>query len=304
MKKFFIVSISLIYFVNIHCQVADLKSLKTLSTEYHKYSPLEEPDKRYFHAITERFDDSIKFEMEFVFECISQNTDLLDQKYIRRPNKRALLNLYAIKHFNRFLDEPEKGKELNDLFRINDLNQISTYELLDNYYKMLFHGAFKHNKQYPFDLTNINFDLNELNLRDDTEQAIFFLRCMRICYSFIYGSMHMLRAPNTTEAMKIITKFPKFNNSPYYLYTNFDFNDFNFFLHEGDKSSSYKRHKLNKYYDLLLDHLFCLNKKCHNQISDECDVIDKLKEESILNKQKYYKYSQKREILERSFIRE
>ena len=77
MKKFFIVSISLIYFVNIHCQVADLKSLKTLSTEYHKYSPLEEPDKRYFHAITERFDDSIKFEMEFVGSCNVVSSDFI-----------------------------------------------------------------------------------------------------------------------------------------------------------------------------------------------------------------------------------
>ena len=173
-------------------------------------------------------------------------------------------------------------------------SKIATYELVDNYYGMLFTSV--GNKNQPFNFSKVDFKLKDYNFKDDTEKGIFFLRCMRDCNAAIWGYMNIVKPPNTQEAFKNIKKYPKFNGQAYYQYTDFYFTDFEMNIVKDKGIQGYKSYYLDKYYETLLSHLICLNKEGGSE-KEKNDLLLG----SILKERNLYKYTKYKETLEDIF---
>jgi len=252
-----------------------------------------EPTKQVFKDIKANVPKNLKIGIDFIIQTITTKNQLLTQKFLSRPDDQTLKQIFIINAINLNLNEEnqvDNNKLIDSLMNTN----IPIYELVDNYYGMLFTAV--GNKNQPFDFSKINFELKDYNLKDDIEKGIFFLRCMDYCGLTVWGYMNVANPPNTKKAYDNIKKYPKFNGSTYYQYTDFYFTDFEMNIEQGKGKQSYKGYYLNKYYETLLTHLICLNKEngSENEMKD-------LLLGSILKDRKLYKYTNYKDILEELF---
>jgi hypothetical protein len=160
---------------------------------------------------------------------------------------------------------------------------------------MLFSGI--GNKNQPFDLSKIDFRIDNYELKNDTEKGIFFLKTMQFCGTTIWGYMNVVKPPNYKKALQYINNYPKFNGQQYYQYLDFGFEDFEMEIEKDKGIESYKHYYINKYYQTLLYHMMCLNQKKKYKKKRENLLLG-----SILKEKNYYKYSKNKETLE-SFFR-
>lgn len=229
----------------------------------------------------------------FIKEAISTNNQLTTPTFLTIPEEETLYQLYIVRRVNWNIRE-ENPRDNNEL--INELRNknIPRYELIDNYYDMLFAGV--GNKNRPFDLSDVDFRPNDYQLQDDTEKGIFFLKTMELCGTSIWGYMNIVDPPNYKKALEYINNYPKFNGQPYYQYLDFSFPDFEMEIEIDKGIISYKHYYINKYYETLLYHLLCLNQKKKFKEEREQLLLG-----SILKESNYYKYSKNTEILEGLF---
>ena len=229
------------------------------------------------------------------FHCADHHfkNKILTTPYLKRPDNQTLKQLYIIRAVNLNLSEKEP---LDNDHLIDSLQnaEIPVYELVDNYYGLLFTAV--GNKNQPFNLSKVNFKMNEYDLKDDTEKAIFFFNCMSLCGINIWGFINIAKPMNTKKAYEYIKKFPKFNGRPYYEYQDFYFKDFEMEIVKSNGVESYKSYYLNKYYETLLYHLLCLNVEGASQ-----KEIDDLMLGSILKERSLYPYTTYKETLEGLF---
>lgn len=229
----------------------------------------------------------------YIKEAISTNNQLTTTKFLTIPEEETLYQLYIIRRINWNIRE-ENPRDNNELITELRNKNIPRYELIDNYYDMLFTGV--GNKNRPFDLSKVDFRLNDYQLQDDTEKGIFFLKTMQLCGTSIWGYMNIVDPPNYKKALEYIDNYPKFNGQPYYQYLDFSFPDFEMEIEEDKGIISYKHYYINKYYETLLYHLLCLNQKKKFKEERELLLLG-----SILKESNYYKYSKNTEILEGLF---
>jgi hypothetical protein len=108
--------------------------------------------------------------------------------------------------------------------------------------------------------------------------------------------MNIVKPANTNKALEQIQLFPKFNGLPYYKYNDLSFPDFEINILKDKGLQSYKGYFIDKYYEVLLSHLICLNKE---------GAPDKEKYDlslgSILKERSLYKYTKYKSTLEELF---
>lgn len=252
-----------------------------------------DPPKSVISQTKKNTPDNLKKSSDFIIETVTFKNKLLKKEYLTLPDSQTLKTLYIIRavNFNMREDNPIDNNVLIDSLKNKT---IEKYELVDNYYSMLFTGV--GNKNQPFNFSRINFTLNDYMLSDETEKGILFLKCMDLCGTSIWGYMNIVKPPNTKEAMQYINHFPKFNSQPYYQYNDFSFTDFEMKITEEKEKESYKSYYINKHYETLLYHLMCLHKEGGTE-----DEKNDLLLGSILKNQNYYKYSEHKETLESIF---
>lgn len=249
--------------------------------------------KEYLKPFKANVPDNFKTATAFIIQTITRNNDLLKKEYLSRPDDEILRQLYIIKaiKFNLVVEKPVNNTQLADSLQAV---KIPVYELVDNYYDMLFTGV--GNKNQPFNLSKMDFKLNDYNLKDDTEKGIAFLQCMQLCGTMIWGYMNIPKPPNTKKAFENIKLFPKINGLPYYQFNDFQFTDFDMVIIKEKGLQSYKSYYLNKYFETLIYHLICINKEG----SSEKEKNDLLLG-SILKQTNLYKYTKYKETLENIF---
>jgi len=252
-------------------------------------SPTESTFKQLENLKAEELTSSVKF----IKETITTGNTLSTKRFLTPPDESTLLHLYIIRRVSWNLRE-EKPRDNNEVIEELKGNKMARYELLDNYYDMLFSGIA--NKNQPFDLSKTNFELFDYGLSDDTEKGIFFLKAMDFCGATIWGYMNIVKPPNYKAALENIEKFPKFNGQPYFQYLDFGFLDFEMEIEKNKGMESYKAYYINKFYDTLLSHLACLSQKKKQKEAKEDLALG-----SILKERNYYKYSKKIEVLESIF---
>lgn len=225
----------------------------------------------------------------FIKECISPNNKLTSEKFLKIPDEQTLLNLYLIMKVNANVreKEPKDNTELLNEWRVKN---IQRYELVENYYSMVFSGI--GNKNQPFDLSSEDFVIENYNLKDETEKGIFFLTAMNLCYYQIWGYMNVVKPPNYKKALSSIEKYPKFNGQKYYKYKYFGFPDFEMQIEKDKGKESYKNYFINRFYKTLIYHHQCLNQKRRTRKDAENLALS-----SILKEKNYYEYSKNQDYL-------
>lgn len=226
---------------------------------------------------------------DFVKECITLNNSLTSEKFLKIPDEQTLLNLYLIMKVNANVREKEP-KDNTELLKEWRNKNVHRYELVENYYSMVFTGI--GNKNQPFDLSSVNFIIDNYELKDDTEKGIFFLTAMDLCYLQIWGYMNVVKPPNYKKALTSIEKYPKFNGQEYFKYKYFGFPDFEMQIEKDKGKESYKNYYINRFYNTLIYHHQCLNQKRKTKKEAENLALS-----SILKEKNYYEYSKNQDYL-------
>ncbi|KIC92892.1 hypothetical protein [Flavihumibacter solisilvae] len=237
--------------------------------------------------------ESLVYSTDFIVQTITTKNKLLSQQYLTRPDDQTLRQIFIIRAINHNLRE-ENQIDNNKLIDSLNAAEIPAYELVDNYYGMLFTAV--GNKNQPFNLAKVDFKLKDYKFKDETEKGIFFLRCMKDCNSVIWGYMNVVKPPNTKNAYENINKFPEFNGQPYYQYSDFYFTDFEMNIIKDQGRQSYKSYYLDKYFETLLFHLICLNREGGSE-KEKNDLLLG----SILKDSNLYKYTNYQDTLKEIF---
>jgi len=274
-------------------QTNNTQRLIELGKAYKNFMFKNEPDKNFLKDLKTNVPENLKVATDFIVQTITTNNKLLTQTFLERPTNQVLKQIYIIREINLNLREEN---QIDNGYLIDSLTiqNIPVYELVNCYYGMLFTAI--GNKNQPFDLSKVDFKMKNYNLADDTEKGIFFLRCMNLCGTLIWGYINIAKPVNTQKALEFIEKYPKFNGQPYYQYNDFYFTDFEMVIVKDKGLQSYKSYYLDKYYETLLNHLLCLNKENRTQ-KEKNDLLLG----SILKEKNLYKYSKQKEILEGLF---
>ena len=265
--------------------------LTELAKAWSGFMMRNDPPKQFISDLRTNMPESLRPATEFIIQTITKDNELLKDKYLALPDAATIKNISIIRSITANIRDEYKidNNKLIDSLKATD---IARNELIHNYYEMLFIGV--GNKRKPFNLSKVNFNLNNYSLTNDTEKGIFFLECMALCGTVIWGYMNVVKPPNLNEAYYHITKYPKFNSLSYYQFTDLHFPDFQFAVRDGKES--YKSFYLDKYYELLLNHLTCLR-----QGGAPENVINDFMLGSILKDRVLYKYSKKKDQLDRIF---
>lgn len=274
-------------------QVSEHSKLIELGKTYKGFMFRNVPSKDVLKEIKSDLPPSLMKVTDFIIQTITTKNQLLSKAYLTRPDDQVLKQIYVVRALSHNLseEEPLDERHLIDSLMSTD---ISTYELLDTYYGMIFTAV--GNKNQPFDLSKIDFKMKEFNFKDETEKGIMFLRCVDFCGKSIWGFMNVVKPPNTAKAIGYIKKFPKFNGQPYYQYADFGFSDFEMVIIKDKGIQSYKHYYLDKFYEVLLSHFVCLNREGSSN-----KEINDLLLGSILRERKLYKYTKYKDVLEDLF---
>ena len=274
-------------------QTSESQKLIELGKTYKNFMFRNEPTKEDYKNLKSDIPESLKNAVEFISQTITNKNKLLTQEFLSRPDDKTLKQIYTIRAINLNLREEN---QINNNKLIDSLanKNISVYELLDNYYDMLFTGV--GNKNQPFNLSKTDLKLKSYNLKDETENGILVLNAINFCGTTIWGYMNVVKPANTKKALDYVENFPKINGRPYYQFTDFYFPDFEMNIIKDKGIESYKNYYLNKFYETLLSHLICLNKEGRSE-KEKNDLLLG----SILKERNLYKYTKYKETLEDIF---
>jgi len=288
-RIYLLLSIALCLPILVNGQSSEMQSIIELGKTYKNFMFVNEPTSGTLKEIKSDVPPELKDAEAFLIQTITTNNKLLKKNYLTLPDEKTLTSIYLIEAVSANLheDEPMDNKRLLDSLMVHP---ASHYEMVDNYYDMLFTGV--GNKIQPFDLSEIDFSLKEYKLADDVEKGIFFLQCMSLCESQVWGFMNIVKPANTGKAYQEIKKFPLFNGQPYYQYNDFSFPDFTRLIDKEKGPESYKHYYINKYYELLLYHLACLQKEGASEKERQRLMLG-----SIIKESKYYRYTSYKDVL-------
>lgn len=264
-----------------------------LGKAYKDFMFRNEPPKEFIKNLQTNIPEDLKLSTSFIIQTITTDNELLKSTYLSLPDNQSLKFIYIIRSVNHNIKQENQIDNNKLIDSLKTLN-IPKNELVDGYYSMLFTGV--GNKVKPFNFAKIDFKLKDYNLTNESEKGIFFLECMRYCGTEIWGYMNIVKPANTKKTFDYIKKFPKFNGLKYYKFTDLNFPDFEMLIVEGKGRLSYKGYYIDKYYDLLLSHLICLNKE---EVKEK--EINDLLLGSILKDNNLYKYTKNKEALEKIF---
>ncbi|NME71261.1 hypothetical protein [Flammeovirga aprica] len=293
MKKLLLIFMYLVISESIYGQGIRRDQIIELGKYYSSYMFMNEPPKSAKKELDSGFDDELRKSIDFIQEGAKSKNKLLTKEFLMLPDTTTLKVVYIIDalHQNPHRVDVREPKDLVDsLLTI----EIPLYELIDEYYSTLFTAV--GNKNKPFNLSKIDFHLKEYGLDSDRARGIFYLRCMELCGSQIFGYMNIVNPPNTKKALDYINKFPKFNGSEYFRYTDLYFNDFEIEILNNKGKQSYKDYYVGKLYSTLLNHLICLDKE-----SNDREKITELLLGSILKDSSLYKHTSHKATLEGIF---
>lgn len=290
MKKVLLLLLGYLSVSTSSAQNVNNQKIIALAKTYKDYMFRNEAGKEVLKEIRTTAPDDFKVASEFIAQSVTTKNKLLSQPFLSRPENAVLKQIYIIRAVNLNIRD-ENQIDNNKLIDSLSSMDIPVYEMVDNYYEMLFTGV--GNKNQPFNLSKVDLQLKDYNLKDDTEKGILVLEVMDFCGTSIWGYMNIPKPPNTTKAYEYIKKFPKINGRPYYQYTDFYFPDFEMVIIKDKGKQSYKGYYLNKFFETLLNHYITLFK----QNRPEKEKNDLLLG-SILKERNLYKYTEYKESLE------
>ena len=294
MNKIIIFFLALVFSQNIFSQNNEYdKGLVELAKTYKNFHFRSDPPSNVYQEVNSISSEKLLKAKKFISEVVTSNNKLLTSKFLTKPDTITLKSLYIIRGVNWNMHEAEAE---DNIIVVDSLKNEKTdyHELVSCYYGMLFSAI--GNKNKPFDLSEVNFFLNNYNLSNDTEKGIFFLMSMRTFGSMIWGYINVPKPPNYKKALDYIKKYPKYNGIDYYRFTDLNFKDFKLTTDKRKPKESFKKYYINKYVETLMYHSLCLSqKKKHRKEKDNLLL------ESILRNDSYWQYTEYKPTLEKIF---
>lgn len=293
MKKSFFLFILLTVVISVIASQEDQGKLIKLGKAYNNFMFVNNPTDDYVKDLKVSTSEDMSTTAEFIIQTIIPKTNIIDKDYLTLPNEQVLKNIYIIRsvNYNIHAKEPITHEHLVDSLTNTT---IQRNEMIDAYYGMIF--ASYGNKVKPFNMSKINFTIDDYKLQNDTEKGIFFFRCMEFCGKQIWGLINIAKPMNTKGAYKNIKKYPKFDGLKYYQYNDFNFPDFEMVIYTNRGQESYKSYFVDKYYEVLLNHLLCLKKENRPEKGYHELLLG-----SILRDKDLYKYSKNKDLLNSLF---
>lgn len=208
---------------------------------------------------------------------------LLTKEFLSKPSEHELKYWYVLRdiHYNN-LSENSEPRPNEEVAKETLAKEIDSRWLLDNYYYRIRGGIAKMFNDK--NLSKYNIDLNDYELENETEKAILFFA---ISNSLTQRFQVLQMMKNYDKLLVFAKKLPTFNGKPYYEYTSFNFQDFEWIGH--DKTESYKDRHLGNLYSALNVHFSALAEK------EKINETRNLYFNSILFIPEYFKYSGKME---------
>jgi hypothetical protein len=264
-----------------------------LGRYYSNFMFMNDAPKSTQKSLGKSYDEDLSLSVRFVKEATKTKNKILTDKFLELPDTTTLRVLYIVDalHQNPHLKNPLEPKDLVDSLWAKS---IPYHELVDEYYSLVFTSV--GNKNKPFNMSKVNFDLEAYGLNSPILKGIFYLRCMNVCGKEIFGYMNIVRPPNTEKALSYIENFPKFNDLLYYQFTDLTFKDFEMEIFNDKGQESYKDHFMNELYSTLVNHLICLTSEGRSE-----EEVRGLLLGSILKDSMYYKHTEYKDFLESIF---
>lgn len=224
---------------------------------------------------------------KFIEESTKKKNRIIEPKYLARPDSSTLKIFHTIimVNYNMYESDPMDNEKVVEKYLKKD---ISVYEQIQQYYGSLFVSVI--NKNRPFDYSNLNWDLTELGLKDDKEQAVFFLVFMDKLGSQISSFHGAMRGPNWDGIEKYVQLLPKINGKNYYEFDAFYFKDFKMTIYK--KNRYFKEYYIPKFYDILVAHILMMEQKEF----DRTEITNFLLT-SILSQKQYYEYCNRMDVI-------
>lgn len=204
---------------------------------------------------------------------------LLTKKFLSKPSEQELKYWYVLReiHYNN-QSENSEPRPNEEIAKETLEKQIDTRWLLDNYYYRVRGGIAKIFNDK--DLRKYDIDLDGYGLENETEKAVLFFA---ISNSLTQRFQVLQMMKNYDKLIEFAEKLPTFNGKPYYEYTSFDFEDFEWIGY--DKTESYKDRLLGSLFSALNGHFSALSEK------EKTEEMRNLYFKSILFIPEYFKYS-------------
>lgn len=294
MKKIIIFFLLIVLSQNILSQNSEYENgLVDLARAYKNFHFRSDPSSNVYEEINSISSNKLLKAKKFITEVVTSNNKLLTSEFLTKPDTITLKSLYIIRGVNWNMHEAEAE---DNIIVVDSLKNEKTdyHELVSCYYGMLFSAI--GNKNKPFDLSEVNFSLNNYNLSNDTEKGIFFLMSMRTFGTMIWGYINVPKPPNYKKALDYIKKYPKYNGIDYYRFTDLNFKDFKLTTDKRKPKESFKKYYINKYVETLMNHSLCLSQKKKYRKEKENLLL-----ESILRNDSYWQYTEYKPTLEKIF---
>ena len=218
------------------------------------------------------------------------DTGLLQNKYVARPGHDELMYWYVLReiHYNH-VDKARKKRPDKELAQDVLAQAIDDRWLLDNYYYRMISGvAMLFNNA---DLSNINFDMDKLSFKNDTEKAIFYCNMMDGLVNSRFRVLQYLK--KNDKILEFSKKLPSFNGKAYFYYSNLSFPDFEWVPY--DKTESFKQRNINNLINTIMTQFTCY------ATADDKVSAKELYFNSIAHDPQYFKYSSNSKDLEQVY---
>ncbi len=194
-------------------------------------------------------------------EFTKKENNVTSKQFLKKPSDNTLVAYYLKTklQWNAFNLGQTKKLSNEQVISKTIKNLPERNELLGFYYKGIFIDVL--NKQKPINLADVNINLEELNLENNTEKAIVFLSAMRSLGHQV-NSFASARFPNNCyRAEQYVENMPKFNGLTFY---EFELPEFEDFLIEVDKTKpkmSFKKRYLPEFENAKFSYNRCLLQK-------------------------------------------
>ena len=219
-----------------------------------------------------------------------QDTSVLAKRFLYRPDNNELKLWYVLREIHYNHSDTAK-KQLPDTTVAKKIlsENIDERWLLDNYYYRAYSGvAMLFNTA---DLSNYNFNLDSLGLKNRTEKDIFYFNMMDALAVGRFRVLGYLKKQD--KIISLSQKLPKFNGKPYFYFTDLDFPDFEWIGY--DKKESYKQKNIGNIINtLLLQFMASANEGNKYNARD-------VYFNSILHIPEYFKYSTQKDDLQKLY---
>mgnify|MGYP006126423929 FL=1 len=205
--------------------------------------------------------------------------EILDKKYLSRPNYDDLVMWYVIREIHYNLTDKENEPRISIEVAKEFLNKkIDERWLLDNYYFRLYGAvAMIFNKT---DLSKYNIELDSYGLKSNTEKAIVYLNLMD-ALGTRFKVLQMLK--KNKKLIEFASRMPKFNGKEYFYYTDFQYEDFEWIGHR--KKEMFNERHIGLLYEIILAHI-----NAESDINGRKETIE-IYQNSVMTKPKYFKFS-------------